>query len=338
MIYNMKQMKCIFVWASIQYAVQVDGATIHVTGPDERQVDFGDGTTSFATLSGGEGYINSSVTVNAPDFVTMTGESVNEMMTLIQEVRVTIASQQVEIGALKQFVGMMPAMPPSTPPTYQFASNNHLVTAVNAWISNQGAALLTYGHISTWDTSLIDSMANLFNACGDSSKDNFNDDISDWDTSAVTSMTRMFYCQSSFNQPIGSWDVSQVKSFSDTFALAGQFNQPLNSWDVSSATDMSYFFQYTDFDQPLNSWDVSRVRYMGAMFRSAPIDQDLSSWDVSSANFDESTFGCFVGDYSAGCQATRMSDCNKYLTYSTWSILNPSFATSYGTWGALPSC
>eukprot|EP00325_Prymnesiales_sp_UTEX-LB-985_P002847 CAMPEP_0174706470 /NCGR_PEP_ID=MMETSP1094-20130205/9305_1 /TAXON_ID=156173 /ORGANISM="Chrysochromulina brevifilum, Strain UTEX LB 985" /LENGTH=42 /DNA_ID= /DNA_START= /DNA_END= /DNA_ORIENTATION= len=41
------------------YAANVDGATVHITGPDDRQVKFGDGYTSFATLSGGEGYINS---------------------------------------------------------------------------------------------------------------------------------------------------------------------------------------------------------------------------------------------------------------------------------------
>ena len=98
----------IAVWASVQYAVHVDGATVHVTGPDERQVEFGDGTTSFATLSGGEGFINSTVTVNAPDFVTMTGTSVNEMMTLIRD-------QQAKIKALEKFVGMMP---PSAPPAY----------------------------------------------------------------------------------------------------------------------------------------------------------------------------------------------------------------------------
>ena len=110
-------MKHIAVWASVQYAVHVDGATVHVTGPDERQVEFGDGTTSFATLSGGEGYINSTVTVNAPDFVTMTGTSVNEMMAFIREQQQTLASQQEEIEALKQFVGMgAPGMPPSLPP------------------------------------------------------------------------------------------------------------------------------------------------------------------------------------------------------------------------------
>ena len=105
--------RLIVVWASVQYAIHVDGATIHVTGPDKRQVEFGDGTTSFATLSGGEGFINSTVTVNAPDFVTMTGTSVNEMITLIRNQQTTIVSQQVEIEALKQFVGMMPPSMPS---------------------------------------------------------------------------------------------------------------------------------------------------------------------------------------------------------------------------------
>lgn len=73
------QMKRIVAWASIQYAAHVDGATIHVTGPEERQVEFGDGTTSFATLSGGEGYINSTVSVYAPDFVTASGVSVDAL-------------------------------------------------------------------------------------------------------------------------------------------------------------------------------------------------------------------------------------------------------------------
>ena len=114
------QMKHIVVWASILYAAHVYGATVHVTGPDERQVVFGDGTTSFATLSGGEGLINSTVTVNAPDFVTMTGTSVNDMMTLIREQQATIVSQQVEIETLKTFVGMVPPSSPPNPPLPSF--------------------------------------------------------------------------------------------------------------------------------------------------------------------------------------------------------------------------
>jgi len=113
----MKQIKrIIVVWATVQYAAHVDGATIHVTGPDERQIEFGDGTASFATLSGGEGYINSTVTVNAPDFV-VAGTSVNDMMALIREHQTATVAQQAEIEALKQFVGMMPplAPPPVSP-------------------------------------------------------------------------------------------------------------------------------------------------------------------------------------------------------------------------------
>mmetsp|Transcript_83145 Transcript_83145/g.166041 ORF Transcript_83145/g.166041 Transcript_83145/m.166041 type:complete len:147 (-) Transcript_83145:329-769(-) len=95
------QRKRIVVVAFIQYAVHVDGATIHVSGPGERQVEFGDGTTSFATISGGEGFINSTVTVNAPDFATMTGTSVNEMMTLIRDQQVAIIAMQAQMDALQ---------------------------------------------------------------------------------------------------------------------------------------------------------------------------------------------------------------------------------------------
>jgi len=139
MTYNIKQFKPIFVWASIQYAAHVDGATIHVTSPDERKLEFGDGTTSFATLSGGEGYINSTVNVYAPDFVTMTGTSVNEMMALIREQQVTLVSQQVEIAALKEFVGLMP--PPSPPPPPPFSCRQHR----HSGITTDGVYTIDFG-------------------------------------------------------------------------------------------------------------------------------------------------------------------------------------------------
>jgi len=118
-------MKLIIVWACIQHAVYVRSATLYITGPDERQVEFGDGTTSFAIISGGERSINSTVAVNAPDFVTMPGTSVNQMMTLIREQQATINAQQVQIDALKQFVGMMPPPPMTPPPPISPASLQH---------------------------------------------------------------------------------------------------------------------------------------------------------------------------------------------------------------------
>ena len=53
--------------------MHVNGAAVHITGPNERLLEFGDGDTSFATLSGGEGFISSSVTLHAPRFVTTSG-------------------------------------------------------------------------------------------------------------------------------------------------------------------------------------------------------------------------------------------------------------------------
>jgi hypothetical protein len=110
----MKRM--VAVLAFLPHAVHVNGATLHITG-SEKQVVFGDGTTAFATLSGGEGFINSTVNVSAPDFVTMTGTSLNNMMTLIRAQQVASIAHQAEIDALKELVGMMPSSaPPTLPP------------------------------------------------------------------------------------------------------------------------------------------------------------------------------------------------------------------------------
>ena len=56
------------------------------------------------------------------------------------------------------------------------------------WVDDQSAAEALYGHISTWDTSLVTDMSYMFEGYSD-----FNDDISQWDVSAVTDMEQMFY-------------------------------------------------------------------------------------------------------------------------------------------------
>ena len=149
------QMKRIVIWASIQYAVHVDGATVHVSGPEERHVEFGDGTTSFATLSGGEGFINSTVPVNAPDFVTMTGTSVNEMMTLIREQQTILVSRQVEIDALKAFVGMIPSPPSSPGPIYVEPGIGTLQAAVDSAPSGSELDLVNGTYTATGDNVLV---------------------------------------------------------------------------------------------------------------------------------------------------------------------------------------
>ena len=79
-------------------------------------------------------------------------------------------------------------------------------TAVRAWMEDRAAAEATYGHISTWETSEVTDMSELF---ADSS---FNEDISAWDTSGVTDMTRMFEEATSFDQDLG-WCVDDGVDF-----------------------------------------------------------------------------------------------------------------------------
>ena len=131
-------------------------------------------------------------------------------------------------------------------------SNIH--AAVDLWISDQTTAEVTYGHISTWDTSCVTNMSELFKDFTE-----FNDDISNWDTSGVTNMQAMFQNASSFNQPLNNWDVSNVTDMSLMFTGASSeeietsllnveissFNQPLNNWNVGNVTNMEHMFSFT---------------------------------------------------------------------------------------------
>ena len=62
-------------------------------------------------------------------------------------------------------------------------TKEELQEAVNLWCKNKEEAIKKYGHISNWNTSLINDMSELF--CR---KFNFNDNINAWDVSNVTNM------------------------------------------------------------------------------------------------------------------------------------------------------
>ena len=122
--------------------------------------------------------------------------------------------------------------------------------AVAAWLADATAAKATYGHISSWDTSQVTDMAQLFQ------NSNFDDDINTWDTSAVTNMFATFSYAQQFNQPLNDWEVSGVTSMVSMFAHAESFNQPLNSWDVSQVASLDSMFYYAyALDQDL-SWCI----------------------------------------------------------------------------------
>ena len=143
---------------------------------------------------------------------------------------------------------------------YVFTSKTQLQTAVNLWISDNAAAISTYGQINTWNTTAITDMANLFD-----SKTTFNSNISNWDVSNVTTMQLMFNGATSYNQPINNWNVENVVNMSNMFNGANAFQQPLNLWELNSLTNGAQFMgptagvgaiTYNLLDTLLNGWVV----------------------------------------------------------------------------------
>ena len=170
---------------------------------------------------------------------------------------------------------------------YIFSTKTQLQFAVNLWITDNTAALATYGEINTWVTTAITDMNNLF-----LNKTTFNSDISNWDVSNVVSMESMFESADAFDQPLNDWDVSSVTSMNKMFSTATNFNQPIGDWTLSSITNLSFMFRNAvSFDQPIGDWDVSNVTNMEYMFANADIfNQDISNWDVSSVTTMQNMF------------------------------------------------
>ena len=86
-------------------------------------------------------------------------------------------------------------------------NNETLRAAVNEWLYDAAAGEATYGHISSWDTSEVTDMSQLFKYGLDSIAffaKSFNHPIGDWDVSNVNNMSEMFFCAEAFNQPIGN--------------------------------------------------------------------------------------------------------------------------------------
>jgi surface protein len=132
-------------------------------------------------------------------------------------------------------------------------TNASLKEAVKLWCENKSAAVANFGDITTWNTS------------------------------QVTSMRELFEGRKDFNDPIGNWDVSNVTDMFYMFNGARSFNQPLHSWDVKSVTNMFCMFQYAvSFNQPLDTWNVSSVVYMRWMFNAASaFNQSLANWEYN---------------------------------------------------------
>ena len=118
---------------------------------------------------------------------------------------------------------------------------------VRDWLKDETKAIVKYGHIEDWNTSLVTDMSHLFcgiTGCGEKNKgtlvQSFDSDLSKWNVAAVTTMYRTFRSASAFNGNLSTWNVAAVTSMYRTFYKASVFNGDLSKWNVAAVTNMYY--------------------------------------------------------------------------------------------------
>ena len=85
-----------------------------------------------------------------------------------------------------------------------YVTDENISATVTEWRNDAVAAEAAHGHISTWDTSDVTNMDNLFLECT-----SFDEDISAWNTAQVTSMNGMFK-GAIFNSPVATGVISDA--------------------------------------------------------------------------------------------------------------------------------
>ncbi|MDB3967840.1 BspA family leucine-rich repeat surface protein, partial [Flavobacteriaceae bacterium] len=184
-------------------------------------------------------------------------------------------------------------------------------------------------------TSLVTDTSDLFESTS------FNKDISSWDTSNVTDMTEMFNVASSFNQDIGNWDVSNVTSMTWMFNRANSFNNggsnSINNWDVSNVTTMYLMFGSDSggnavFNQDIGDWDVGNVTNFRKMFRrNSQFNQDISDWNMISATSVQQMFDRATG-FNNGGVSLNCWDTSNITNFSSMFFGATSYNQDISNW------
>ena len=175
-------------------------------------------------------------------------------------------------------------------------TNEVLRTIVGEWFTNQTDAKSKYGHINSWDTSIVTDMSLLF-----ANKSTFNDNIGNWDTSNVTTMAGMFQNCDTFNQYLNDWNTRNVVDMSYMFDGCDEFNGLISNWTTSQVNNMERMFKNCySYNQPMNTivkdintkyWDTNNVTTMEEMFYGCSVfNQDISNWNVSKVVTFDSMF------------------------------------------------
>jgi hypothetical protein len=99
-----------------------------------------------------------------------------------------------------------------------------------------------YGHISTWDISLIIDTSHLFEGM-----DEFNEDISNWNVSGIKNTSFMFSECYSFTHPL-NWELSRDTNMYNMFRGCSNFKDLINC---------------DNYDQMLNEEDKEQILRYG---------------------------------------------------------------------------
>ncbi|MBR3171498.1 MAG: BspA family leucine-rich repeat surface protein [Lachnospiraceae bacterium] len=151
---------------------------------------------------------------------------------------------------------------------------------------------LTSLDLSSFNTSKVKDMSSMFYNCSSLT----NLDLSSFNTSKIEDMTAMFYgCSSLTNLDLSSFNTSNVTNMIDMFSYCSSLtNLDLSNFDTSNVTDMSSMFFYcsslTNLD--LSSFNTSHVKYMNYMFFycSSLTNLNLSSFDTSNVAYFSGIF------------------------------------------------
>ena len=174
-----------------------------------------------------------------------------------------------------------------------------------------GCQMLTSLDLSSWNTSKVTTMKDMFGACLRLK----SLEVSNFDTQNVTDMEGMFRnCQSLISLDLSKWNTSKVTTMNNMFGInsfryvgcSSLKTLNLSGWDTSNVTDMSGMFRNCESLEVLDvsHFNTSKVTKMNDMFNgcSSLTSLDLSNFDTSNVTDMSRMFGSSNNEYGEkGC-------------------------------------